>query len=551
MTTHLPYLQCRLTAALVVLGTLTLAVDAGAQGGGPTQVEFTTPPVPPGPSVNEFTGDFTYGLPILTVPGPNGSGYSMTLSYHAGTNPNADVSWVGYGWSLNPGAIVRNQRGYADDFDGDVNLVNKRPVDYVVSSEQGITAEIASGDLFSSEVLQTLGLSAGIDHTIRYDSRTGYGEIIGPHTGVSLMGNYAGLTHMSDNGEGGFSGVLSLNPLATAMQADAIAGGNLGGASLMERKQLKLISKHSAISFTLFGGNDFSMSPPAQVGFSGSSSNSKFKIQISATNGVFTGGNIGTSINVTEIRTWPSITRRALGYMHSDRAGSDKDALMDYYYEKDVPFIMDDELLPIPFGSPDLFSVVGGGTFRLHNRGLSSFRQNYSNSILSIDNNEDAFTVGAAFGYGKHWGSGSIRYRSQEWPDHESNVFDRHSWQTEGDEPMFFRYLGERGGTLLYDDNDDPQMAWIQTDLNLGTFLLELLAINDADRYARLPNSVSLQLNPWERPERTGYIGYTTNPEMLLSSNDRYYHSYERDEETRSKVSSRSSMPDGIGEFAL
>jgi hypothetical protein len=34
--------------------------------------------------VNDFTGDFTYNLPVLSVPGPDGGGYSMSLSYHSG-----------------------------------------------------------------------------------------------------------------------------------------------------------------------------------------------------------------------------------------------------------------------------------------------------------------------------------------------------------------------------------------------------------------------------------------------------------------------------------
>ncbi len=36
-----------------------------AQGGSPVQPEFVDSPVPAGPNVNDFTGDFTYGVPIL------------------------------------------------------------------------------------------------------------------------------------------------------------------------------------------------------------------------------------------------------------------------------------------------------------------------------------------------------------------------------------------------------------------------------------------------------------------------------------------------------
>ena len=83
---------------------------------GPTQPEATSfEPVDTTDMVNLQTGDFTYNLPLLEVPGPEG-GYPLSLSYHAGIQPNEDASWVGLGWSLNPGAITRVVNGYPDDW---------------------------------------------------------------------------------------------------------------------------------------------------------------------------------------------------------------------------------------------------------------------------------------------------------------------------------------------------------------------------------------------------------------------------------------------------
>lgn len=67
--------------------------------------------------VNLQSGDFTYNIPLLEVPGPEG-GYPLGLSYHAGIMPNQDASWVGLGWNLNPGAINRSVNGYPDDWLG-------------------------------------------------------------------------------------------------------------------------------------------------------------------------------------------------------------------------------------------------------------------------------------------------------------------------------------------------------------------------------------------------------------------------------------------------
>ncbi|RBL91351.1 hypothetical protein [Chitinophaga flava] len=83
---------------------------------GSTAPEATTfEPVDTTDMVNLQTGDFTYNLPLLEVPGPEG-GYPLALSYHAGIQPGEDASWAGLGWTLNPGDITRNVNGYPDDW---------------------------------------------------------------------------------------------------------------------------------------------------------------------------------------------------------------------------------------------------------------------------------------------------------------------------------------------------------------------------------------------------------------------------------------------------
>jgi hypothetical protein len=82
---------------------------------GPTAPEATSfEPVDTTDMVNLATGDLAYNIPLLEVPGPSG-GYPLSLSYHAGIQPNEDASWTGLGFTLNPGAITRNVNGFADD----------------------------------------------------------------------------------------------------------------------------------------------------------------------------------------------------------------------------------------------------------------------------------------------------------------------------------------------------------------------------------------------------------------------------------------------------
>src|SRR5215831_8575906 len=105
------------TTFLAILLTQTLAPGISyALTSGPTQPEATSfEPIDTTDMVNMQTGDFTYNIPLLEVPGPEG-GYPLSLSYHAGIQPNQDASWVGLGWTLNPGAISRFVNGYPDDW---------------------------------------------------------------------------------------------------------------------------------------------------------------------------------------------------------------------------------------------------------------------------------------------------------------------------------------------------------------------------------------------------------------------------------------------------
>lgn len=98
-----------------ILLTLFTPTQVFALTSGPNMPEYTSfEPVDTTDMVNLATGDFTYNLPLIEVPGPEG-GYPMSLSYHGGISPNEDASWAGLGWTLNPGAINRVVNGYADD----------------------------------------------------------------------------------------------------------------------------------------------------------------------------------------------------------------------------------------------------------------------------------------------------------------------------------------------------------------------------------------------------------------------------------------------------
>ncbi len=105
--------------ACTVLFQLMYPTTSYALTSGPGQEEFSSfEPATTSDMVDLYSGDFTYNIPLLSVPGPNG-GYPLNLAYHGGVGMEQEASWVGLGWNLNVGAINRSMQGLPDDFNGD------------------------------------------------------------------------------------------------------------------------------------------------------------------------------------------------------------------------------------------------------------------------------------------------------------------------------------------------------------------------------------------------------------------------------------------------
>lgn len=89
---------------------------AGALTSGPNQPEYAGfKSAVQKDMVDLLSGDFGYTVPIMEIPGP-GISYPLTLGSHSGIQNEQEASWVGLGWSLNPGAINRGLNRYPDDY---------------------------------------------------------------------------------------------------------------------------------------------------------------------------------------------------------------------------------------------------------------------------------------------------------------------------------------------------------------------------------------------------------------------------------------------------
>lgn len=256
--------QIKLIAAFFVINLITQIVVpnvALALTAGPTAPEFSSfEPVDTSDMVNLVTGDFTYNLPLLEVPGPEG-GYPINLAYHAGVKPGQESGWVGLGWSLNPGAINRYVNGYADD--------TYAPQANEVHWDGGETSTFTIGAGY-------MGIGASI--TVANDTYKGAGVGVGASVGFGIGGDnsiFGAGVSAGVNPYGGFRAGISAGPGKGLGDSPLAVGGRLG-------LQFSSTNQGSALSGFASGGisaiNDNSNVPDDNASILGASiSTSSFK----------------------------------------------------------------------------------------------------------------------------------------------------------------------------------------------------------------------------------------------------------------------------------
>jgi hypothetical protein len=68
-------------------------------------------------NVNQFNGQFSYSVPLITVPSPYGPGVNLTANYVSGVLVNQNASEIGLGWDINlGGSITRTVNGIPDEW---------------------------------------------------------------------------------------------------------------------------------------------------------------------------------------------------------------------------------------------------------------------------------------------------------------------------------------------------------------------------------------------------------------------------------------------------
>ena len=527
-----------ITASSILVQTI-VPTASYALTGGPQNPEFSKfESVSTDQMVDPFTGDFTYNLPILDVPGPNGGGYPISLSYHSGSSPEEEASWVGYGWTLNPGAINRNKRGLADDlYKSDITYYNKMPDNTTVSirgtAETNIRAFGIPSELIQEVLSGWIGEgSVGISGVLSYNNYKGVTFQTIPYLSYQLgLKNTTISLDLDEDWEDAvrysytytspIMFIASLSSRAVSMglkesrwvRDRAAAQGfdyisktaNILGSTSSSRLEAYTLHNNSfPASLSEYEGHSYSLSA-----------------------GFYTAAAplpIGMGVSLSGSAVWQSLTdtknRDAYGYLYSDKAEDNEEAVMDFSVEKDEDFNLRDEILPIPYSSADDFTVVGegiAGAMRLYSAAPGEFFPAYTHSHTDMGSLGVQVTGGATCSI-----TADIAMEIEEdddnktegqsitisrWEDDGEN--DDYDFAKGGPEKYYFRFKGDMGGSSSFVQDDEVQYAHL---LDGGVH--------------KIKAGVYADVNDGAGVERSTFVGYHTNEEM--EETDGSGHAYKR-----------------------
>jgi hypothetical protein len=480
----------RITSLFLAFNIMVDTIFAGAAfalTSGPSSPEFASfEPVATTNMVNTFTGDFTYNLPVLQISGPDGGGYAMSLSYHSGANSEEEASWVGYGWTLNPGAVNRNVRGFPDDYkNAHIKQYNKMPVNWTTSGtlatglkyfgtkkvvkfdDTGVVPAISVENMTND---QKLKIQANYLRTLRYNSYTGLAAFYG------IGGNAFGAASFNmQTGAQGTTWGFGINPIAfyrnlktepTSRKYETMRGEKWSWKrALVDEKKRTLGELTLSPLSTSF----------AMYSFSENIQNVNVEEYDATTYSLERGitgtpGNVPVGMDVTTKGVFSIYTHKESsdetvnGYMHST---SSQDLRNDYYVEKSTPYSKRDVYLGIPFNNADQFMVNGegiGGGFRYYQKKIGHFLPRYAKSRTKKRNLGVDFNVGVTVGVGLTIGLGDEKTEITDWK--------KRSAATNGlsfDQQGVFRFNGDKAGSIEYNTNSASTSNTNLSTANIGS----------------------------------------------------------------------------------
>lgn len=476
-----------------VFPTLAYALTAG-----PASPEFASfEPVATTDMVNVFSGDFTYNLPVINIPGPEGAGYALSLSYHSGSTSDEEASWVGHGWTINPGAINRNVRGLPDDYNGaSIKRYNKTLPNWTAVAYDKVALELFSkSDLKlaqdMAETPQSSFPSVSLSQTLRYNNYMGFNRIYGMSVGykgsLSLGANFgaSGIT---------FSAMINVGSIlhrqwqnakrkaeAERKKADPVEKEQgdkvvVEGVKSVKQKTMDYSKQMQAIGKRMVGGALSNMSvssyglaafenfgmPPVVHDYKGFGCNFNTSQQLNLSQvpvGIEAAqhGSVRVQYNV------PVSDFQAYGYAHNlnkDDFADDNtiNKLNDYFVEKASSFDQRDLFLGIPFANYDIYGLSGeglSGSFRSFNLSTGHYYPNFLASDVTTVNTGVELMLGLNIGVGLNFGIGNTKMRIKDW----SNRGNTGTRQYDTEAGSVYRFTHDLGGKVEYSNHTEVENA--------------------------------------------------------------------------------------------
>lgn len=349
---------------------------------GPTQPEVEGfQPIGVTDMVDPFTGDFSYNIPLMQV-----GDYPLNLAYQGGVTMDDEASWTGLGWNVHTGVITRQMRGIPDDFWGD-------EIQRHVYMRDNLTigAKILLGFETFGVDLSDVGLDLGVGIDASYNTYRGIALGTSTNVGLNLEGSglpmNLGLS-MSSGPEGlNISPNISFSAKLGNESSKTSGELNLGfGFDINSRSGLKSMSLSGSASATgnnigsFYSGSLGSISHSASIDLGQPTFTPKieFPMKNFAASGKFKigGGAFGQDIDLTIVGYGSTqklaknhMYNASYGYMYSEKANNNPDAVHDFNREKDGSFTKEKKNLPLTNYTHDIYSISAqglGGTFRAY-----------------------------------------------------------------------------------------------------------------------------------------------------------------------------------------
>lgn len=519
---------------------------------GPSQPEVHGfEPVSTSEMVNPFTGSFTYNIPLFELPGPDG-GYPFNLAYHSGITMDQEASWVGLGWSLTPGAITRNMRGFPDEFNGDpVTTTTAMRPNHTFGVGAGFRPEIFGADLEK-------GIEGPLTFNIKayYNNYRGLGYSIGADVSYShqagqnhrTKGIGIGLSLNLDSQEG-----VSLSPSASLSSSyvESTTAINVG-LNYNSRRGLQDLTlgytipnetthssgryaSHSKFSMPSISFANSTYSPTQSLEMAGTNLSVNVKGGVDVWGSDLMGSVHGYYVTQFVKNNGIAVSKPAYGYLNMHNRT--QDALGDYNREKDgAIYKKATNNLAIPSLTYDTYNVTGqgiGGFFRAHRNDIGIIHD----PLIESDITGGGVGFEPAAGAGVHTGV-------------DLSINNTHttsgSWNDENTTKSYYSFVG---GKFIKIPGEEDEVL----DLNDPTYepyyfktYGELTSdpINDLD-YIKGKQPVRINLDPREASIDAISVKFDADAQLqdkfggLKGGISRYNNSKDRKRELRNTVHQR------------